>query len=83
MKTTVEISDPLLEAARQAARRDGTTVRALLERGLRLALEERRRTPRFQLRDASVGGRGLRPEAEGLNWEELRAFTYGKREGAP
>jgi hypothetical protein len=83
MKTTVEISDPLLEAARQAARRDGTTVRALLEHGLRLALEERRRTPRFHLRDASVGGRGLRPEAEGLDWEDLRALAYGKREGAP
>ena len=82
MKTTIEISDPLLEAARQAASRDGTTVRALVEHGLRLALAERRRSPRFQLKDASVDGRGLQPGIEGLSWDELRALAYGDREGA-
>jgi hypothetical protein len=82
MKTTVEISDPLLKAARQAARRDGTTVRALIEHGLRLALNERRHVPAFRLRDASVAGRGLQPGAEGLSWDELRALAYGDREGS-
>ena len=81
MKTTIEIADPLLKAAQQAARRDGTTVRALVEHGLRLALEERRRSPPFALRDASVDGRGLQPGAEGLSWEELRSLAYGDREG--
>ena len=81
MKTTIDISDPLLEAARQAASRDGTTVRALVEHGLRLALAERRRSIRFQLKDASVDGRGLQPGIEGLSWDELRALAYGDREG--
>ena len=81
MKTTIEIADPLFKAAQQAARRDGTTVRALVEHGLRLALEERRRAPPFALRDASVDGRGLQPGAEGLSWEELRSLAYGDREG--
>ena len=82
MKTTIEIADPLLEAARKAARRDGTTVRALVEHGLRLALDERRATPPFKLRDASVAGRGLQPQAESLSWDELRALAYGDREGS-
>jgi hypothetical protein len=82
MKTTIEISDPLLKAARQAARRDGTTVRAFVEQGLRLALADRKHAPAFRLRDASVAGRGLRPDAEDLSWDELRALAYGGREGS-
>ena len=39
MKTTIEISDPLLEAARQVAGREKTTVRALVEEGLRQVIE--------------------------------------------
>jgi methyl coenzyme M reductase gamma subunit len=49
---------------------------------LRLALEERRKTPTFRLRDASVDGHGLQPGAEGLSWDALRALTYGDREGS-
>jgi len=82
MKTTIEIPDPLFKAARLAARRDGTTLRALVEHGLRLALEERRQTPPFRLRDASIDGRGLQPGAESLSWEELRELAYGDRDGS-
>lgn len=82
MKTTIEISDPLLKAARQAAKRDGTSVRALVEQGLRLALAERRRTGPFKLRDASVDGSGLQPGMDGLSWEAQRALAYGDREGS-
>ena len=82
MKTTIDISDSLLKAARQAARRDGTTLRALVEHGLRLALAERRQATAFDLRDASVDGRGLQLGAEGLSWEELRALAYGDREAS-
>ncbi len=35
MTTTVEISDPLLREARELAAREGVTLRALIERGLR------------------------------------------------
>lgn len=82
MKTTIEIADPLLRAARQVARREGTTVRALVEQGLRLALEQRGQMPEFRIRDASVDGRGLQAGAEDLSWDELRALTYGDRGGA-
>jgi hypothetical protein len=82
MKTTIEIADPLFKAARQAARRDGTTLRALVEHGLRLALNERRQAPEFRLRDAAVNGRGLQPGVESLSWQELQHLAYGDREGS-
>jgi hypothetical protein len=82
MKTTIEIDAVLLEAARQVARRDGTTLRALVEHGLRLALSERRQALPFSLRDASVDGRGLQPGAEGISWAELQHLACGDREGS-
>jgi hypothetical protein len=42
MKTTVELPDALLMAAKKRAVEDRTTLRAILERGLRRELKERR-----------------------------------------
>lgn len=79
MKTTLDIPDPLLAEAKALARREGITVRALVERGLRLALSERRNAKRFRLRDRSVGGSGLRPDVEGLSWDQIRELSYRGR----
>lgn len=81
MKTTVEISDPLLEQAKRVAAREGTTVKALIERGLRSVLAERKRTRVFRLRKATYRGKGLQPAAKGLGWEKLREFAYEGRGG--
>lgn len=78
MKTTIEIPDAILEEAKEAARREGRTLRSLVEEGLRLALE-RREEGGFRLRDASVEGRGLRPELEGASWEEIAELVYQGR----
>lgn len=76
MKTTVEIADGLARAAKELAAREGTTLRELIEAGLRAVLRERRRKSPFRLRDASVGGRGLRPEFRGADWERIREAAY-------
>jgi hypothetical protein len=81
MKTTIEISSPLLKEAKALARSEGTTLRALVERGIQLVLSQRRGARSFKLRDASVGGKGLHPDAAGRTWDELRARTYEGRGG--
>ncbi len=68
MKTTIKIADALMREAKRVAARDGTTVRALIEQGLRRELSERGRTPVFRLRHVTVRGDGLQP---GVSWERL------------
>ena len=77
MKTTMDISDPLLRKARALAARERTTLRELVEQGLRHIVSERSRKPRFRLRDASFkGGRGLRPELRDAGWDRIRELLY-------
>src|SRR5258708_173170 len=61
MKTTVEISDALLDEARRVAGREKTTLRSLVEQGLRRVLQERRAHAAFRLKKASFKGRGFQP----------------------
>jgi len=76
MKTTIEIADALLEAARRRASERGTTLRALVEEGLRRVLEGEKRASSFTLRDASVAGRGLRAEVREGGWERIIERAY-------
>jgi hypothetical protein len=77
MKTTIDLPDSLLEEARRVAAARSTTVRALVEAGLRREVRERSRAARFRLRDASFGGAGLRPELADASWETIRELAYG------
>jgi hypothetical protein len=79
MKTTIEISDPLLEAARQVAVQEKTTVRALVEEGLRKVIEERRQGSAFKLRKVTFKGQGLQPGLAGASWEQIRELIYEGR----
>lgn len=79
MKTTVEIPNALLDEARRIAERERTTVRALIEAGLRRVLAERRQRRRFHLRRASFKGKGLQPHVAGGSWERLRELAYEGR----
>lgn len=77
MKTTLDIADPLLLEAKRAAQREGTTLKALVERGLRQVLAEpSAHAAPFRLRPASFRGQGLQPGLEGTAWERVRALAY-------
>ena len=80
MKTTIDIPEPLLEEARRAADRHGTTLKALVEAGLRRVLAERHGgSEAFRLRDARFRGQGLQPEAANATWEAIRDAIYEGR----
>ncbi len=79
MKTTVDITDTVLNEAKETARREGSTLRGLIEEGLRLALERRVKPGRFRLEDAAVGGCGLQPGVRGADWSEILDRSYEGR----
>ena len=81
MKTTIEISDPLLRQARKLAEREGVTLRALVERGLRRVVAETKPGAPFKLRRASFKGRGLQDDVRGASWSRLRDLAYEGRGG--
>lgn len=61
MKTTIEVSDALFFSAKSLAQQSQTTLRALIEEGLRRVISDAQPKQRqaFKLVDASVKGQGL------------------------
>ena len=81
MKTTIEISDALMEQARRLAARENTTLRALVEQGLHKVIADKKRAAGCRLRRASFKGEGLQPEVREAGWERIREMAYGGRGG--
>jgi CRISPR/Cas system-associated protein Csm6 len=81
MKTTIQIPDNLFEEARRLAQRDRTTLKALVEQGLRQVIAERKRRNGFRLRKATFKGQGLQPQFAGASWEQIRELSYEGRGG--
>ena len=81
MKTTIEISDSLLEEAKRLAAKEGTTVRAYVEQGLRRIVTERKSRGQFRLRKATFKGKGLQPGVQDASWDRIRETIYQGRGG--
>ena len=79
MKTTVELPDRLLQEAKRTALKEGTTVRALIEQGLRTVLDDRKQSGGFHLRDASFRGDGLVVGRSLRDWNAVRDLIYAER----
>ncbi|HEY3823488.1 MAG TPA: hypothetical protein VGL82_02975 [Bryobacteraceae bacterium] len=75
MKTTVEITDSLLEQAKELAAIRSTTLRQIIEEGLRNVIEIKQQHP-FLLRDGSFGGQGM---VRKMTWDEIRNEIYQGR----
>lgn len=73
MKTTIEVSDTIFFSAKQLAQQSKTTLRALIEEGLRRVLKDAQSVstqPTFTLRDARVRGEApLMPDPR--DWQQL------------
>jgi hypothetical protein len=72
MKTTLDISDPLFHSAKALAQQSQTTLRALVEEGLRRVLSDApgKAKSAFKLQDASVGG-GQILITDPRQWQQL------------
>lgn len=83
MKTTIELNDTLLQAAKDIAARQGTTLRGVFEAALRSYLQSQSGSQRapYQLRRHTFSGNGLRPEAAEAGWERIRDLSYEGRGG--
>jgi hypothetical protein len=80
MKTTIDIADAILRDAREVAARDHTTLKDLVQEGLRRVLEERRpRRRAFRLRAVEPGAGGFQPEFADGDWHRLRDEIYRGR----
>jgi hypothetical protein len=76
MKTTIDIADALLTEAKTMATKEGTTVRSLVEEGLRLALARRREGKAFELRPASFGAGGVKADVSLDDWQAINTLIY-------
>ncbi len=76
MKTTINITDSLLEEAKELTRQEKSTLRAIVEEGLNRVINDRKARKKFTLRDASFQGDGLQAEFEGEGWQKIRSAAY-------
>jgi hypothetical protein len=83
MKTTIHIPDSLFEEARKVARQERTTLKALVEEGLRKVTTERRSrgAGAFELRRASFKGEGLQSHLAEVSWDRILDVSYEGRGG--
>lgn len=80
MKTTIDIADAILEESRRIAQRDKTTLRELVQEGLRRVLEERRvSVPPFQMKTLPTAGGGFQPNFADGDWSRIRDEAYQGR----
>jgi hypothetical protein len=80
MKTTIDIPDQLLAEAQALARREGTTLKALTQEGLRKVIAEKKAKKRgYKLPDRSFKGEGYQPEFEDVPWDKIRDAIYEDR----
>ncbi len=63
------------------AQEEHTTMKALIEMGLRKVISERKQRENFKLRRATFKGHGLQPHIAGASWDKLRDMSYEGRGG--
>jgi hypothetical protein len=78
VKTTIDIADDLLKRSQQLAKREGSTLRAVMEEGLRLVLKDRRMPASRPFRFPTFGTGGRDAEFREADWEKIRTTIYSE-----
>ncbi len=80
MKTTIEISDPLLRRAKRLAAKRGTTLKAVIEDALRAELAAGEAgVVGGSVRTHTFKGRGLKSGLAWGDWATIRSLAYEGR----
>lgn len=84
MKITVQLSDTLFIAAKTLAQQSHTSLRSLIEEGLRRVLNEAQTTamPAFKLKDARVHGHEMLL-SDPRQWQQLEQEHVSLRPNQP
>jgi len=80
MKTTVDIADDLLLRAKKEAEASSTTLRSLIEEGLREVLSRKSSAKQKLVKPVTFRGKGLQPEFHDKGWDAIRDSIYGSPE---
>ena len=76
MKTTIDISDHLLQRAKDLAREENTSLKELTEQGLELIIDKHLSRSPYVVKPVVFDGQGLSPEFKGKSWAEIRDEIY-------
>jgi predicted transcriptional regulator len=79
MRTSIELSDGLVERARRLAKQKGMTLRAVVEEALDRLLRESEATSPFRLDAVTFGDGGLvadLTEVDDGDWESIRELAH-------
>jgi hypothetical protein len=79
MKTTLELSDHILNRAKAVSRQRGVTLRGLVEEGLTRVLDEQGQHGGRKVVPVTMKGNGLSPEYAGASWGQVRDAIYEER----
>jgi hypothetical protein len=76
MKTTIEIADDVLMRAKRQARREGKTLREVVEQALRQQLATSDVPHAFRLKRHAFKGKGRHPGVAEGDWQTVRDLIY-------
>ncbi len=79
MKTKIDLPDDLLARGKDLARRENSTLKALIEEGLQRALQARTQTSRQAFVVRPFPGDGLSAEFATAGWDRIRDEIYRDR----
>ncbi len=79
MKTTIDISDAVMERCRKVIGEQHVTFRSLVEEGLDRVLDERLSRKPFKLKTVPVRGGGFQPGFDEASWDRIRDAAYNGR----
>jgi len=81
VKTTIDIADDLISRAKIVQKRDGVTLRALVEDGLRMVLDRDARQPAYRFEPIVAG----EPYRKGMDVPDVNALIAeaNERDGLP